>query len=148
MKPFFQQLFDYNFYCNKQLIAVCGSLEVIPERTASLFSHMLNAHHIWNARILGQEAQFGVWEMQAFERWEDLHYENQRTTFEIITNADQLEARISYENIEGRTYANSLKDILFQVINHSTHHRAQIAADLRANGAEPPASDYIFYKRS
>lgn len=140
MKAFFQQLFDYNFYCNKQLIAVCGSLVVIPERTASLFSHMLNAHHIWNARILGQESQFGV--------WEDLHYENQRTTFEIITNADQLEGRISYENIEGRAYANSLKDILFQVINHSTHHRAQIAADLRANGAAPPASDYIFYKRS
>jgi uncharacterized damage-inducible protein DinB len=79
--------------------------------------------------------------------WGDLHYQNQRDSFEIITNADPFDKRITYETTEGRTFSNTLQDILFHVINHSTHHRAQIAADFRANGLEPLALDYIFYKR-
>lgn len=147
MKAFFQQLFDYNFYCNKQLIATCSALEAVPDRSAMLFSHILNAHHIWNARILGQEGHLGVWDVHEVSTWEDLHYENQRTTFEIISNAQQLDVRVAYENSEGRSFANTLQDILFHVINHGTHHRAQIASDFRANGLEPLALDYIFYKR-
>lgn len=147
MKAFFHQLFDYNFYCNKKFIETCAQLEHIPEQSHRLFSHVLNAHHIWNARILGQAPALAVWDVHQVTAWGDLHYQNQRDSFEIITNADPLDKRITYENSEGRTFANTLQDILFHVINHSTHHRAQIASDFRANGLEPLALDYIFYKR-
>ena len=147
MKAFFHQLFDYNFYCNKKLIETCIRLEFIPENSARLFSHVLNAHHIWNARILDQAPALGVWDVHEAASWGDLHYQNQRDSFEIITNADLFDKRITYENSEGRTFANSLQDILFHIINHSTHHRAQVAADFRASGLEPPSLDYIVYKR-
>ena len=32
MKVFFNQLFDYNFYCNKKLIEECNKLEDVPEK--------------------------------------------------------------------------------------------------------------------
>jgi len=147
MKPFFNQLFDYNFYCNKSLIEKCKELKEVSEKTISLFSHILNAHHIWNMRLLGKEIKYGVWQLHELNTWEDIHYENQRTTFEIITNSDDLEKRVDYETTEGRVFANELKDILFHIINHSTHHRGQIVADLRANGIEPENLDYISYKR-
>lgn len=149
MKAYFQQLFDYNFYCNKKLIETCSGLKEVPGRTADLFSHILNAHHIWNARITGSEPRFGVWEQQEIANWEELHYENQRASFEIITNADpmKMDRRVEYETSDGRAFSNTLQDILFHIINHSTHHRAQIATEFRANKLEPLALDYIFYKR-
>jgi uncharacterized damage-inducible protein DinB len=147
MKVFFNQLFDYNFYCNKKFIEECGTHKKLPKKSIELFSHILNAHHIWNARLIGKVPTYEVWQVQPVKEWSDIHYENQRNSFEIITNTDNFEKRIDYENSEGRLYSNTVKDILFHMINHSTHHRGQIAADMRKNKLEPLALDYIFYKR-
>lgn len=147
MEEFFNELFDYNFFCNKQLIEACRDLKEVPKESIRLFSHILNAHQIWNARINGSEPKFGVWDEHLLKTWEDIHYENQRNTFEIITNTDDYETRIDYQNIEGRLFTNTIQDMLFHIINHSTHHRAQILADFRANGLEPVSLDYVFYKR-
>lgn len=147
MKVFFNQLFDYNFYCNKKLIDYCSTAENIPEKSIELFSHVLNAHHIWNTRIKGKVSEFKVWQIHAVEAWGELHYENQRSSFELTSEADDFERRIDYENSEGRLFTNTLQDILFHIINHSTHHRGQIAMDFRKNGLEPQVLDYVFYKR-
>ena len=147
MKVFFNQLFDYNFYCNKKLIEACNNLDSVPEKSVELFSHILNAHHIWNARILGKASEYEVWKIHEIKDWGDIHYENQRSSFEIITNADDFEKRIDYENTEARLFTNTLQDILFHIINHSTHHRGQLAANFRSNGIEPLPLDYVFYKR-
>lgn len=147
MKGFFNQLFDYNFYCNKKLIEECNATNTVPEKSKELFSHILNAHHIWNARILGKPSELKVWQLHEVKDWGDIHYENQRSSFEILTNADDFEVRIDYENSEGRLFTNTLQDILFHIINHSTHHRGQIAANFRNNGLEPSPLDYVFYKR-
>lgn len=147
MKVFFNQLFDYNYFCNKKLIEECNRLKDVPEKSVMLFSHLLNAHHIWNARILGKEPVYKVWQIHAIKDWGDIHYENQRSSFEITTHADNFAKRIDYENSEGRMFTNTLKDILFHIINHSTHHRAQISTDFRNNELEPVPMDYIHYKR-
>ena len=147
MKDFFNELFDYNFYCNKKLIELCTPVKKVPEKTVSLFSHLLNAHHLWNARITGAEPRFEVWTEHPLSTWEDIHYENQRNTFDIITSTDDFEARIDYQNSEGRLFTNTVQDMLFHIVNHSTHHRAQILSDLRNNGIEPVSLDYVFYKR-
>jgi uncharacterized damage-inducible protein DinB len=149
VKVFINQLFDYNFYCNKKLIEACNTMEKVPAKSMELFSHVLNAHHIWNARALGKTPHYGVFELHEVKAWGDIHYENQRASFEIITNADidDFEKRIDYENSEGRLFTDTLKDILFHIVNHSTHHRGQISMDFRANGLEPIPLDYIYYKR-
>lgn len=147
MKGFLHQLFDYNFFCNKKIIQQCSALENVPENCERLFSHILNAHHIWNHRLLGIPNTYGVWEMHAIDKWEDIHYENQRASFEIISNTDNFEKRVGYENSEGRSFANETKDILFHIINHSTHHRGQIMMELRNAGVVPEPLDYVHYKR-
>ena len=98
MNVFFNQLFDYNFLCNKKLIEKCISLDDIPEKSAMLFSHILNAHHGWNARILGKPSIYKAFEIHPIKEWADIHYENQRSSFEIITNVDYFDKRIDYEN--------------------------------------------------
>jgi len=147
VKIFFNQLFDYNFHCNKKLIELCSSREDITEKSIKLFSHLLNAHHIWNSRILGKISELEVWQIHAVTDWGDIHYENQRSSFDITSHADDFDSRIDYENSEGRLFTNTLQDILFHIINHSTHHRGQVLMDLRQNNIEPLPLDYVFYKR-
>ncbi len=147
MKAFFNEIFDYNYYCNKKLIDECLGQKEVPPRTKVLFSHILNAHHIWNARIIGKVAEFEVWRDHDLKEWTDIHYENQRSSFEIMSNTDTFDKRIDYENSEGRLFTNTIKDMLFHIVNHSTNHRGQIAVDFRNNGITPIESDYVHYKR-
>lgn len=147
MRAYLQQLFDYNYYCNKEIIEACSKMKEVPEKSRELFSHILNAHHIWNARILEEIPEHGVWDLHEPSDWEELHYSNQRDSFGIISNTDFFDKRIIYENTEGRSFSNTLQDILFHIVNHGTHHRGQIVLDFRANGMEPPVLDYILYKR-
>lgn len=147
MKTFFNQLFDYNFYCNKKLIEECNKMDQVPEKSIALFSHVLNAHHIWNARIQQKQETLKVFDVHPVKDWENIHYENQRTSFEIITRIDDFDKRLDYQNSEGRLFTNTIQDMLFHITNHSTHHRAQISTDFRNNEIEPIPFDYIFYKR-
>lgn len=147
MRAYLQQLFDYNYYCNKEIIEACSRAKDVPEKSRELFSHILNAHHIWNARILEETPKHLVWELHEPPAWQELHYENQRHSFGIISNTEFFDKRIIYETTEGRSYSNTLQDILFHIVNHSTHHRGQIAVDFRQHGMEPPLLDYILYKR-
>ncbi|MEH6679721.1 MAG: DinB family protein [Sediminicola sp.] len=147
MHRFFNELFDYNFYCNRKLIEACNLMEKVPDRSVTLFSHILDAHHIWNARMSNRTPEYAVWQLQDLRDWANIHYENQRNSFDIITNADDLGKRVEYENSQGRRYTNNLQDMLFHIINHSTHHRAQIAVDFRQNGLEPIPMDFTLYKR-
>lgn len=147
MKTFFNQLFDYNFDCNKKIIVQCGLMDKAPNRSLVLFSHILNAHHIWNARIWKKKPEYQVFQGHDVADWDDIHYENQRSSFEIMTKEDALDRRIDYENTAGDLFTNSLEEILFHIINHSAHHRGQINLDFRQNGLEPFSLDYIFYKR-
>lgn len=147
MKGFLQQLFDYNFYCNKKIIEQCSGLDTVPDNCIRLFSHILNAHHIWNQRILGLPTELGVWDLHDINRWEEVHYENQRTSFEIMSNADSFEKRVEHTNSKGTRYSNQLKDILFHIINHSTNHRGQIMVELRNSGTVPEPLDFVHYKR-
>lgn len=147
MKNLFNELFDYNFYCNKKLIDQFQIVEKATEKSISLFSHILNAHDIWNSRILNTSEKYKVFQIHNTNDFADIHYENQRTSFEIITNINDFEERVAYENSEGRQFANFKKDILFHIINHSTYHRGQIAMEFRNNNIEPLSVDYIHYKR-
>lgn len=144
MKTLFSQLFDYDFYCNKQLTAQYLSLNEIPEKSVQLFNHILSAHHIWNQRILKKSSQNEVWQAHAIKDWQDIHYQHQRYSFEIVTNTEDFEKHIDCQNSKGGPFANKLKDILFHIINHSTLHRAQILMEFRENGIEPKPLDYIF----
>jgi uncharacterized damage-inducible protein DinB len=146
MKEHFQELFEYTHVSNSALIDVLlKNGNKIPEKLQIVFSHILNAHHIWNARILGQNELFKVWETQSFDQMENLDRKNFDLSFEILNKMDFTKS-INYKNSKGMSFTRSLKDILFHVVNHSTYHRGQVAAQIREAGLEPVSTDFIFYK--
>lgn len=147
MKEFLQQLFDYNYQSNKQLMKFCSELDAVPEKTELLYSHILNAHHLWNCRIEGVSPKFGVWDRHELGNWEEIHEDNQRYTFSVLSGLENFSKLVSYESTEGNSYTNTVQDILYHIVNHSTHHRAQIAVDLRNEGITPLELDYIKFRR-
>lgn len=122
-------------------------MDKVPEKSVELFNHILTVHHMWNARIMNKAPDYTISQIHEIKDWADIHYENQRSSFEITSNAEDFEKRIDYENSEGRLFISNLQDILFHIINHSTHHRGQISMNLRQNGIEPIPFDYVNYKR-
>lgn len=146
MKDKLIDLFEYTYHFNKEMITIISeNLEKTDEKTISLINHTLNAQQVWNSRVLGEES-FEVWQINPFENLNEINHQNFQKSLHIIENSD-LNQRIEYQNSRGATFENSIFEMLFQAINHSTYHRGQINSLLKQNGINPVLTDYIFYKR-
>jgi uncharacterized damage-inducible protein DinB len=147
MKAFFIDLIEYTYRSNHETILLLEKNESkIFAKTLNIASHLFNAHHIWNQRILGKNPRFGVWDLQQVENLADLNKEELEKSIRILKRFP-LSRQITYTNSMGDTYSNSIQEILFHIVNHSTYHRGQIMAQLREGGLEAVSTDYIFYKR-
>ncbi len=147
MKSFFKELFQYSHYSNQRLYDLFNEHQgKTSEKSFSLFNHILNAHQIWNNRIQDKQITFGTWEVHTLHELKDMDTSNYEQSLQILEKFD-VDSMIHYNNTKGEAFVNSVRDILFHVINHSTYHRGQIAADFRQHGLEPLITDYIFYKR-
>jgi uncharacterized damage-inducible protein DinB len=146
MKDLFRDIFEYHNHFNQKLIEQLieneGSLS---ERTISLFSHSINAQQIWNARITNKE-KWGVHAEHSLQECKRIDNINYKDTLEIL-KIHELTENVVYINSKGTEFTNTIKQILFHIANHFSHHKGQIVSDLRQNGINPIVTDYIFYKR-
>lgn len=147
MKEFFKELFEYNYNYNQKLsdIYIC-EFDKISEKATILYNHVLNAHQIWNNRIEPKQTTFGVWQIHPIKDVKGIDKLNYEQSLIVLEKFD-LGETINYVNTKGEILQNSLRDIFFHVINHSTYHRGQIATEFKNCGIEPITTDYIFYKR-
>lgn len=146
MKEKLVDLFEYTYHFNKEMITIISeNLEKTDEKIISLINHTLNAQQIWNSRILNEEPS-EVWQINPFERLEEINHQNFKNSIRIVENVD-LDQKIEYHNSKGTKFENSVFEMLFQAINHSTYHRGQINSLLKQIGINPVLTDYIFYKR-
>lgn len=147
MEDFFRELFEYSHHFNQQFIQVfLSNPEKSSEKALKLMSHILNAHSIWNARIEQKTSPFAVWDLHGMDKFMSIENENYQNTLHILERKD-LTQTIIYTTSNGQPFSNITKDILFQIVNHSTYHRAQISTEWKQNGIAPIMSDWIFYKR-
>ena len=146
MESFFKELFEYNNTVNQKVIAaIVGNSTKVSEKCLNLQSHIINTHKIWNAKIIPVENIYERWQLHPVNLLSELDNENFHTSMLILEQFD-INAIIKYSNSKGQVFNNSVRDILFQIINHSTYHRAQVATEFRLSGIEPLMTDYIFYK--
>lgn len=147
---FFRQLFDYNYTNNVMFLSVLTAKGTSLEEGMKLISHIAGAQEIWYNRL--QDASLSaapLWDTYDAEKVERSLEENHKNWLSFLadkTDAD-LEKGYAYLDGKGRPHTTRLIDILFHVINHSTHHRAQISTFIRQSGHTPPINDYIHYVR-
>ncbi|MBF2707880.1 DinB family protein [Flavobacterium soyangense] len=146
MTTFFKELLEYNYHFNQFLIRKLSKNSGETTGKAILLqNHVINAHQICNSRILNEIA-FGVFQIHSLNELKQLNTQNYQKTLEIILTKEFSQV-IEYTNTKEQTFTNSLRDILFHIINHPNYHRAQIATECRQNGLKPLVCDYIFYNQ-
>ena len=147
MKAFYLDKFKYNLDKNQQMIQFLVEHEnELSEKIHVLISHILNAHEIWNTRILKVPTQYGFWQLQNWKEMLEVDIKNYEISLSIL-ESKELDANVDYITSIGEHYSNSIQDLLFHVINHSNYHRAQINSELKSLGLKPLITDYVFYKR-
>jgi uncharacterized damage-inducible protein DinB len=150
MKSYFIRLFNYDSYANKLMTGLMLQYPKVPQ-PAGLMAHMLAAQQTWLKRCKCLPAPCGpLWpegRVESFEATIDANHAEWIAYLETLQPAD-FDTIITYKNTKGEAFENTLSDILAHVINHGTHHRAQIGQHLKQAGAELPIFDYIFYIRT
>ena len=147
MINFFNELFEYNHHCNQQLAELLSTNEEkLTDKAKNIFSHLLSAHQIWNARILAHEKPFEVWQIHRVSVYGDIDQINFENSLKVVNDFD-FDQVIVYKTSSGLVFENTIQDVLFHIINHSTYHRAQIATEFKLVGIEPLSTDWSMYKR-
>ena len=142
------KLFNYNRQANDWFISVFEQNPIAENLSDAhkLFSHIFNAHAIWLARIKGEPMPYGVWDIHPIGRYAQLNTRLHDDTLKVLAYFP-LDAEVPYQNSLGNSYTHEVGEALFHVINHGTHHRAQVAQLFSKSSIKPPVSDYIFYLR-
>lgn len=147
MKPFFIDKFEYNFYANESLISLVKEQpSAYKDEIASLYSHILNAHQIWNERILKNQSKIDVWSILELSELDVINQNVLAESISIVKTLN-LQSDFSYKNSRGAVFQNKIEEVLYHIVNHGTYHRGQIITLLKQQGVSVVSTDYIFYKR-
>lgn len=147
MKAFYKDKFKYSFEINQKIIQhLIENSDKLNDRILTLISHTLNAHHIWNSRLLNTQIVHKVWDIYSYDTMANLDVVNYNDSLKAIEDFD-LDENIAYVTMINEPFCNTRQDILFHIINHSNYHRAQINTELKNLGLDSIITDYIFYKR-
>lgn len=146
MNDLFSDLFLYDNDSNNQIIATISTkMEIVSSKSIELANHILNVHQIWNSKIQPNITMVAPWQILPIESLEQINNANFECSKNIIQNFD-LNQTVQWQTQYGQVFNNNIHDILFQIINHSNYHRAQIATEFKISGIEPLLTDFIYYK--
>jgi uncharacterized damage-inducible protein DinB len=146
MKDFLIRFLSYNDDANCRVIEAIQAAGSHSERVGQIFSHVLNAHRVWNTRIGGVSPSGGVWEVHPVEQWSRLNADNFGRSVEILESTPTAQV-IDYKDIAGNPHRSTVDEIVTHIVNHSTYHRGQLAILLGQEDKKPPATDFIVYAR-
>jgi len=154
-------LFDYTYWANQRLLAVVRTLssqelkQTILAGSNSIFeilAHSLGAEMMWWTRLahgttlpaIPSRATYASLE-DLIERWRTQETE-MRKLLDTLSEAD-LSEPFHYTTTKGKAYEMPRWELMMQLVNHETQHRAEAAMLVTALGKSPGDLDFIFYLR-
>ncbi|MDN3587226.1 DinB family protein [Pedobacter aquatilis] len=141
-----EEFIRYTELSDREILEVFSKADNDMPEAERLFSHVLNAQHIWVNRIEGLPLKYEIWQVHPVEKFESISSDN----FKLINaslNKHDLQSKITYHDSRGNEYQNTVAEMFMQMLNHSTYHRGQIVSMLKKEGFTPPVTDYIYFKR-
>jgi uncharacterized damage-inducible protein DinB len=144
-----ERLLLYDDWANRETLASLEKITSPPARSARILSHIVGAELLWHGRLRRANEPAAVWPDFDLKRCRAALDETSRLWREYLDELTEarLAERVSYVNSKGEPWTSSVEDVLTHVALHSSHHRGQIAADLRAAGHTPPYTDYVHAAR-
>jgi uncharacterized damage-inducible protein DinB len=150
MKELFVRMLRYDY--NTNLLMLHTMMNAGNNKQAiALLAHVMGAQQVWLHRCKKEPAIGGsIWPDWDLEKIALTLEENfvQWKLFVESLKVEDFNTMINYQNSRGESFSNRLSDILAHLMNHGTHHRAQIGQLLKFDGLQKlPITDYIFYIR-
>ncbi len=147
---FIRQLFEYDYWANRETLASLATGAGDAERPRRYFSHVLGAQMVWLARFDDPNPPSAQsWPTLSVEECrqaiEDLH--GQWTALLERLSPEKLEEDLAYRNTKGAEFKTPIRDVLMHLVMHSAYHRGQVATAVREAGGKPAATDYAVYVR-
>ncbi len=140
-----ERLLRHDDSANRETLIALEKVSAPPARSVRILGHIVGAELLWHGRLSRAEKPAIVWpDLSLLECRRGLDEASRlwRTYVDGLTE-EKLRESVSYVNSKGQPWTSSVEDVLTHVALHSSHHRGQIAADLRAAGHTPPNTDYI-----
>lgn len=143
---------------------VLDSLDAVPEeqrgstyqKATGLLAHLVLARWLWLVRLGAAPQDRAPRNPEDFfpqdVSLDDLRRriaEMERAWEAYLSGLDDagLSQVFEYQALNGTRFRNTVEDILTQLFGHSLYHRGQIAQLVRGLGAEPAATDFVFWTR-
>lgn len=143
LRTFFSEKFKKDHQINKVWFHfLMDQDDVINDKLKKEFSHLINVHHIWITRICGKQPESHSWDILPMIYWEQLLDDNHRKTQEMLNYFTNNEV-VPYQSEEGLFLSSSTSDVLYHILQHSTHHRAKMIVELNLLGIVPPNTELI-----
>jgi uncharacterized damage-inducible protein DinB len=144
-ESYLQQLFAYDDWANREALrSLEQAASKASARAKKLIAHIIAAEWLWMDRITGDPQRTAVWpELSLAECRQQLEKLQAAWQQFFRERGAQLASEFSYKNSKGESFRSRVQDVLMHVVLHSAYHRGQIAADVRAAGAEPAYTDFI-----
>jgi uncharacterized damage-inducible protein DinB len=145
MIAYFQRLFAYDDWANREVLTSLQALLVAPPRSVKLLAHILSAEKLWLERLRLQKQTYPVWPDFTLEhcKLEIAELRELWKAYFSLLNEEGILRSLTYKNTKGESWTSQKQDILMHVVMHSAYHRGQIAADVRAAGFTPAYTDFI-----
>jgi len=158
LTEYFQQLYDYHYWANRRILTAAEYLtaeQLHRQQDESWGSvhgtllHMMNAEWIWLRRWKGESPQVfpgpDAYPTQAAlrERWDNLASE--MLAFVAAQTQPSLQRVLTYTTTAGQAHSLILWQAMAHVLNHGTHHRAELAAMFASMDIPHPEDDLNRY---
>jgi uncharacterized damage-inducible protein DinB len=152
---------DYNVWANSRVYTMLKEHkeELFFQETKSSFPSLAKTlMHIWDAEFIWLERFKGNslkdWPSSTFKgNASELLEGFKQSSVDLRDFAKNqgenfMSQTITYKNIKGAEFTNSIDELIFHVVNHNAFHRGQIVTMLRSLGVENILStDIIFFLR-
>lgn len=150
LKRHFQEQFAYDRWANARVI---DAIEALPDGDARaegfrLTSHQIRATTRWIERVVDQEATSidKVDDAAALRERAEANAEAWAALVDARTAAD-FPKDVTYRSMDGTEHHTELRAVIAHVLNHATHHRAQVVRHIRLAGLAPPETGLIVFDR-
>jgi uncharacterized damage-inducible protein DinB len=140
-----RSLFSYDDWANHEVLRSLQAADAPPARSINLLAHIASAERLRLERLLMQTQTSPVWPTFELEQCKTEIDKQASLWKSYLTELGEagLSTSLVYKNTKGESFTSRKQDILLHVVMHSTYHRGQIAADMRAAGFTPPYTDFI-----
>lgn len=143
-----RHLFTYDDWANRRLIVALK--QNVSDKSRRILAHVLITKREYFERLYGKDSTgFDFWPDLSLDGCSDLNKELAETYERLLSKFDDegLGLTARYKTSEGVARENTFRELLTQVLLHSSIHRGNIMLRLRQEGFEPPKIDYIIYLR-